>query len=407
MPPWGRPLGRRERERWERYQQALFDEQRVHEISSDEERHGVPLRVGSKNSRSVSDELYFNDGASRYPTTNSDEHLAYGEAYDSSYDEEEDEEVESPGVAVQVVRRDQEVLLAQRALDRIERAKAKGKPAVNLTHEEIEALERRYSRESPERKERTRKRTSPKDKRSPSLGNGAWTRRKSSRRPSLLVSATATQPKQRAIKSGKKEIDEGPMPPGFMIPGPGGAPVYSPLGYYNAQPSAKRTASNENPSPPTSRGSSRSASNSSRHTQAYDSPPYPVGRHYNGADPRPASSSTRKSSLPSDPDYFQQPYTPYQTYPPPGRRVASGPPEVSYSNVYRRVPPSTSARGRITPSNSDPSLHYMERGPSGLGNEYEASSSTSDDDSEDDLAPVTEPVQESKSTGHSTRRRRR
>ncbi|KAF2416439.1 hypothetical protein EJ08DRAFT_703647 [Tothia fuscella] len=416
MPPWGRPLGRRdrererERERWERYQQSVYDEQRVHEISSDEDRYGVPLRLGSKSkmSRSVSDELFFNDGTSRYPRTNSDEHLAYGERYESSEEDEEDEEieVESPGGSVQVVRvvkRDQDMLVAQRALARIGRAKAKGKPAVNLTHEEIEALEKRYTRDSPERKDRARKRTSPKGKRSPSLGNGAWTRKKTSRRPSLLAPAIP-QPKQRAIKLGKKETDDAPPPPGFMIPGPGGAPVYSPLGYYNAQPSARRTVSAENPSPPTSRGSSRSTSNGSRHAPTpYEGPPYPVSRH---PDLR-QNTSSRNSSLP-DMEYDQHPYSAYQSYPPQGRRVTSGPPDVSYSNLYRRVPPSNSARGRVVPSCSDPNIPYSERGPSGLNNEYEAGLA-SEADSEDELAQTDarEALYETKPSGTTTRWRRR
>jgi len=36
----------------------------------------------------------------------------------------------------------------------------------------------------------------------------------------------------------------------------------------------------------------------------------------------------------------------------------------------------------MQPSSSDPSMHYAERGPSALGNEYEPSSATSDDEEE-------------------------
>jgi hypothetical protein len=416
MPLGGRPSGRRERERWEKHQQWLHDENRFQEISSEEDRHGVGII--SKKSRSVSDELFFNDGSSRYPRTHSDEHLAYGERYESSEEYEEEYEEEDLTESMQVARRDQEQVLAQRAMDRIERAKAKGKPAVNLTHEELEALERRYSRPSgsPERLERARKRSSPKGKRSPSLSNGAWTRKKTSRRPSLLASAVAP-PKQRTIKSGRKDEEPAQPPPGFMVAGPGGAPVYSPLGYYNAQPSARRTVSaGERYSPPGSGGSSRSASNSSRHAPTsksqvqYDGPPYPTSRHYSTAqpDPRPASSSSRSPSLPD------QEYLAYQTYPAPGRRVASGPPEVSYSNVYRRVPPTSTSRGRLERGTSDPALHHGERRPSGLGNEYEPiTGSSSEGLSEDELAaapvvvrvPSREPRREAGGSGKPRRRR--
>jgi hypothetical protein len=398
MPLGGRPSGRRERERWERQLQQYLDENRFEEMSSDEDgngRRGVGVPSGAKKParRSVSDELFFNDGASRHPRTHSDENLAYGERYESSEEYEEEYEEEDPGETMQMVRQNSADLIAQRALNRIERAKAKGKPAVNLTHEELEALERRYSRQSPspERPERARKRSSPKGKRSPSQSNGAWTRRKTSRRPSLLASATAP-PKQRAIKSGKQDSE--PNPPGFMVAGPGGAPVYSPLGYYaTGQPSARRTVSageQQRYSPPLSRGSSRSTSNSSiRHAPTsqpqapYETPPYPSNRHhYASQDPRPTSTSSRTSPLLSDSEYLA-----YQTYPSSGRRVASGPPEVSYSNLYRRVPaPATSAapRGRMQPSTSDPALHFSDRRPSGLGNEYEPTTESSSDDGSDD-----------------------
>jgi len=107
-------------------------------------------------------------------------------------------------------------------------------------------------------------------------------------------------------------------------------------------------------------------------------------------------SGSRASSAPSDAEYYP-PYTQYQNYAPPvqsARRVTSGPPEGAYSNVYRRAPPSTASRGRMQPTTSDPAVAYAERGPSGLGNEYEPSSATSseEEDSEDELASSRETV---------------
>jgi hypothetical protein len=381
---------------------------RVQEISSDEDRLGV---ISQKRRSVVSDELYFNDGGSRYPRNYSDEHLAYGERPESEEEETEEEEEEAGALVVLSRTPSEEQAIARRALERIERAKAKGKPAVNLTHEEIEALEKRYTRDSPERE---RKRTSPKGKRSPSTSNGAWTRKKSSRRSSLLSSSIAS-PKQRSSKSGKSKDSPpeeryapSPQPPGFVVQGPGGAPMYAPIGYYTGQPPpVRRTVSGEKRySPPESRDSSRSTSASSRHTQQALAP-YP---YYDNA--RPTSRTVSLHAEPTD-------YAQYQTHGPAlgstGRRVASGPPEVSYSTVYRRVPvPSSSSRDRMQPTSSDPNIHYAERGPSALGNEYEPSSTTSEDDdeedSEDELAaapPVRAPRERERERPRDEGRRRR
>lgn len=345
-----------------------------------------------------SDELFFNDGAGRYPRNHSDEHLAYGEDYYDSGESYSGEE-EAALVVMSRTQSQEHETIARRALERIDRAKARGKSAVTLTHEEIEALDRRYAREPPERE---RKRTSPKGSRSQASSQSAWTRQKGSRRASLLAStsdspkqrAIAGAPKQRSSKASKskdpREEDRHAPAPGFMVQGPGGAPVYTPLGYgYSdrAQP-VRRTASGEKrPSPPESRGSSRSSSSASRHAAQA---PYP---YYD--DPRPSARTV------SQEDYA---YAQYQTHgpvvtAPNGRRVPSGgSPEVSYSNVYRRVPvPGIASRGRTQPKPSDSSFHR----PSPIANEYEPSSATSDDDededSEDELAAVAPPVRVTRS----------
>jgi hypothetical protein len=395
MPPWGRPpSGRRERERWERERILYEDALRFQELDSEDEAfgtHGVPASVFKQSNRSVSDELFFNDGASRYPRQSySDEHLAYGERYESPEDESDEDGAEGGGrrPSSSLVRRDSDQLIAQRALDRIDRAKAKGKSSVNLTHEEIEALEKRHARPSSSSPERQRRGSGDKadKRRSPSGNNRAWTRKRGSRRSSLIASSsTALAPAKQRVKDGRKKQtlppDDtypagGQMPPGFMSMGPGGVPVYSPLGYYNAQPPPRRTASDSNRySPPKSGDSSRSTSASSRRGQpSYEAPPYPSSRN----------SMARPPSAYSEADYWPPPYGQYPPYHPhDARRVASGPPNVAYSNVYRRVPPTTSARGRVQASTSEPALQYAERGPSGLGNEYEPSSATSEEDDVD------------------------
>jgi hypothetical protein len=403
MPPWGRPPpGRRERERWERERLLYDDAMRFQELDSEEEsaaygNHGVPASVFKQSNRSVSDELFFNDGASRYPRQSySDEHLAYGDRYESPETESGEEETDGRRPSQTLVRRDSDQMIAQRALDRIDKAKAKGKNSVNLTHEEIEALNKRYARPSSDSPERNRRGSGDKagKGRSPSGKDGAWTRKRNSRRSSIIAPSTSTAlaPTKPKAKDGRKKQalpqDDAfqQMPPGFMTMGPGGVPVYTPMGYYNAPPPpGRRTASDGTRySPPRSGDSSRSTSASSRRGQpVYDNPAYPTRGNTGG---RPTSQYAEPEYWP--PQYSQPPYPPYQPYnqhdP---RRVASGPPNVAYSNVYRRVPAPASARGRVTPNSSDPALHYAERGPSGLGNEYEPSSATSeedDDESEED-----------------------
>jgi len=378
------------------------DAMRFQELDSEEEsasfgNHGVPASVFKQSNRSVSDELFFNDGASRYPRQSySDEHLAYGEQYESPEEESGSDETEGRRPEKSLVRRDSDQLIAQRAMDRIDRAKAKGKNSVNLTHEEIEALNKRYARPSSDSPERNRRGSGDKAKKGSQSGSpsGAWTRKRNSRRSSIIAStSTALAPVKPRAKEGRKKQAQPQedafqhghpqMPPGFMHMGPGGVPVYTPMGYYNAPlPPGRRTASDGTRySPPRSGDSSRSTSASSRRGQpVYDAPPYPTRGNSGG---RPQSQYIDPPEY-WQPPHGQPPYPQYQAYNQhDSRRVASGPPNVAYTNVYRRIPPAATARGRVTPSSSDPALHYAERGPSGLGNEYEPSSATSEDDEDD------------------------
>ena len=109
-----------------------------------------------------------------------------------------------------LVRRDSDQIIAQRALEKVARAKAKGKGSVNLTHEELEALEKRRSRrrssDSPD-SERQRRGSGGKH-RSPSGSNsGAWTRKRGSRRSSVIASTstalTPAKPRLSLVGKGK------------------------------------------------------------------------------------------------------------------------------------------------------------------------------------------------------------
>lgn len=391
---------------WERMQQfdsrrPISDAHRFEEVYSDEEednlRNGVLAMLDPKK-RSVSDELYFADGRSRYPVSHSGDYedLAYGEEYNSSEDEDEDD-YDTPRQRTPVAVRSQE-LLAEKALERIQRAKAKGKPNVTLSHEELEALEQRRgsASDSPERKRSSPAKGSP----ARSSSTNAWTRRRSKSNAPAPSVVSSKKRSSKDIRGQRKDSPEeaayttgAVAPPGFMIPGPGGAPVYSPLGYYDTQPAPKssrrRSVSEQRASPPLP--NSRSTSSGSRRgppPAAYDTRGYGSNRNY--TDP------SRTPPLGYEPDYSRSrnslnaPYPIYASddgrrgadqYPYSTRRVASGPAEVSYGHVPRR-PVSSNM------SNSDPALGYR-RGPSGLNNEYDLrdrSESEDEDEDEDESA---------------------
>ena len=387
-------------------QSRRMDDHRFQELYSDDDDNSVHgRRLNPK--RSDDFLLQHNIRSGRYSAQSSEEHLAYGNHYDSS-DEDGEDSGEQSG-SQQVALREQEDLLAQRAQERIRNAKAKGRPTVNLTHDELEALERRFASEAPDRQRK--KSAAGSGKGSPS-GNGAWTRKRSSSRP---VGGALTPAKQRS--RGTKRMGEAPAadeayssgaaPPGVMIPGPTGAPVFSPLGYYNAQPAAFRAGRGED---------SRKSMAGSR----YNGPPptamqYPVDTSQyrqsrnasNASDVRPLSSSSRASSSTyfSEADYWSRsrsssnaapypteggvPLSAYSSYAyptaagaPPGRRVVSGPPDVNQAHVYRRpIPPTAQVRGRPPQSSSNPALGNR---ASALSQE-EAIGSSSEDEEDDAL----------------------
>ena len=235
----------------------ISDRDRFEEVYSDDDeeeeeensRSGVLAALGPKN-RSISDKFYSTDARSRYPVpqSRSYEDLAYGDNYVSSGPEGDDDYDHEPRrpPSRQIMLRSQE-LLAEQALSRIQRAKAKGK-SVTLSHEELEALESRRGSVSDSH---DHKRTSPtKGSPAPGTATGAWTRRRSKSKPPTPSSSVAP-PKYRPPKdprSARKPSPDHPAyttgsiaaPPPFMLPGPGGIPFYSPLAYYDTQPPPPR-----------------------------------------------------------------------------------------------------------------------------------------------------------------------
>lgn len=159
MPPWGRPPGGRPGSKNDRYWQAQqrswnYDA-RVEELDTDyDDSQGVGRDQGYGQERFVSDELRFTGidlGGGDIRRRRSG--AAYDDEFTPSDDEDEyDFPTGLPGQAgMQVVYRNKEEMLVQRALERIARARALGKPNVKLSRAEIDALERLERNQNPPR----------------------------------------------------------------------------------------------------------------------------------------------------------------------------------------------------------------------------------------------------------------
>ena len=338
-PLWGRPSGARPGQRRGgsgRQAQQWEEDRRFEEVDSDEDDgQGVGLDKAF-----VSDELHFTgeDLGRR-----SRRRRVYDDGMSSESSSHEYESDHGAGGTMQIALRDKEDLLVQKALERIHRAQMLGRKNVKLTQPELDALERKRRKdeaESAPRKSETRKA----DRRHGS-GQSRDTSReqKSSRRKSKAYFS--------AYESESSSTSRRATPPGILVPGPGGMPAYSPLGFY----------------PPTTApqgGSSRSGSRpSSSHSHAQASPPLPrphKQRYSSGPDPAQPLQAPRSPQLsrrlPDDPNWIPRPRSSssvsnqtypadqYHSYSPPlpqlpqqvsqGRRAVSSPqPEVQYPHV--------------------------------------------------------------------------
>ena len=322
-----------------------------------------------------------------------------------------------------VARRDQENPVLQRALERIRRAQQTGKPNVSLSHEEIAAIGgQSQSRDSPSPTKSGVKASSAKG----TPNSAVRPRNKASSRQSLLAAAAAPS-KTRPSKPGRKSDDattgyaSGAAPPGFVVQGPGGTPTYAPFGYYPAP----HTPSS--PSRRSSRSNSRSSSRHQRGTPPFEQQFQQYPRYYPEGY-RPPSSSSRGSMPPDELDYYARPRTRQrssslaqqyaygehasaanQTPPlpaaqlagagppyPTGRRIVSGPADVNYSPMTRRVPVPSA---RVPRGSSDPALAGYERTPSGLGRAVGSSSESPETSSDDGQGVQVDVVPETGGSG--------
>jgi hypothetical protein len=357
---------------------------RVEELDSDDtDTQGVGLTF--ENKRFASDSLRFT-GADLAPSSR------VRRSYDYDTEESEDsEESEVEGVnALQVALRDKEEALVQSALARIRRAQEKGKHEVKLNQDELDALEKRRKRMQSAATTRTREGSG-------SSGSGSERRRRSDRNLiSVPITAATAEPSGR--KRGKsrrsEEVSAHPPaainPPGMLISGPDGL-TYAPLGYYPPQGGSSRNT------PP------RPRSATPQQLRAGPPPQYShqgSNRHFSeGTRPASSSSASSRRFLPDEEGWIPNSrrssgssqshgvdpfeYQVSSEQPPPipeqymqGRRIVSGPPEVSYSSV-RRNPPGYSAAARAP---SDSSLRKRSSYKDELGDSQDSSSEEDESD---------------------------
>lgn len=422
------------------WQDMLGFDDRFVEVDSEKE---MSMALAGKKSRRnkgkadfVSDELYFHNDLQQY-RDNGKQSVAYEEysrssdedGMDSSWYSDRNRSGSGANLVPAKTRQDRESdLLLERALDRISKARAKGKPSVNLTHEELAALERRNSgqREAPRpRSARNNPREAYRGQDSNSSGdspvNEIKSRKRTHRKSGYFSATPSPRPKDRGGKGSRSDTEGKSTARSYRDDTPPRERAKAPVSYFNSRPLPDRhdayvRRSKKISSPPLSS------------TERFDDrgPPYPTGassyRAYNPnmAVPRDreagyrSEGAHRTSSLPDDIDRFgrrlQPPYpvpeflapyaipsgnneVPVGGMPPAarhpsddrdrtGRRIVSGP-SADYAHTIRRVPVPLSAR--VPASESDPVLGLRHSGPP-RGDDESGDSDDESDDEDDDEA---------------------
>ncbi|MCJ1231323.1 hypothetical protein MMC12_008000 [Toensbergia leucococca] len=336
MPPWGRPLGARQRKKrkgWEPRTRHRTEDRQFEELDSeDDDRLGVGLGKSF-----ASDELYFT-GADIGPRLHGEGNYDYKYKSESS-DDSEDQDSGNEGT-MQLALRDKEELLVRKAMERIRRAQMLGRTKVTLTQPEIDALERKRQHDQIKRR---------------IVGPNAETtnRRRSSTQPAGIPKSVSRKPsKQMAWEpiSTYGNNDSVPSPTS-----------YGPLGYYSP-------AAASSPYGPSPRSRSRSGSSHSlRNTPPFQSNQHRGSQKWYSSFPEPSQLSSALHSpslarpLPDDINWIPRPRSAssnnshaaapqkHQSHSPPlpqtpqyysqGRRISSGPPDLKYPKARRAFPP--------------------------------------------------------------------
>lgn len=359
------------------YEGGGDDVHRFQDLASDDEKNGVildPAYQPALNGKNINpDELYFNDMDIRAweGRASALAEATYGQ--ENGYQEDREWRFDSA---------EHEEMLFRRVLDKIRIARAAGNADVSLSPEELHAYQSRlYGPRAPAARPQAQSRHSststPTDGASAvsvtgdgKYGTSSSRSKKSEKRNSIFSSKSKKekQPSSRTRTTTMSTVDNHALPPGFVVPGPDGEPMYTPINAYQGS-----LAREHEPLRP----ASRSASDISRHDVSTPSVvttrdmlgAYPESVYdYQPATPRhqgqtisprqaafepdiPPISRTRSSSIQSS-RLVPFPVEPYQyhtfspasssspTSPQPqySRRVSSNVSEASYASIPRRVP---------------------------------------------------------------------
>jgi hypothetical protein len=315
--------------------------------------------------------------------------------------------------------------LAQSAYERIAKARAQGQTNINLSVEEMEALERRRGVQQPAPVQppplqiasppatpvKTSKgKTSARNNSSVSLSSQKGKKKSSS----LFGSSSPAKSKTKSSRKNSVSSDHAPPfspavpPPGYVLAGPNGMPMPMPMSMYAPMPYYPP------PSPELARahGTRDRSRSTSKHNRRASTPPEPVYAQYPPrfypppGGMRPGSSSSNRSYQ-DEPDWYA--HAAGSPLPPTGRSRAcssaqyrmpddyagppmpapqgrrslggNGSPDVNYSGL-RRVPPGSSP---LAARPGAPPMHYSDpavtsRKGSGLSQEVDSASTGSSSD---------------------------
>jgi hypothetical protein len=299
------------------------DVYRFQEANSDDEKIGVSLDHGLQQAPKgrqlhSPDDLYFNDMDIRAWELRAS--ALEGSPYDLGHgmQEVDDDYYDEAGEAVS--HAEYEELLFSRVLDKIRVARAAGNPDVQLSPEELEAYQSRlYGSRSSAASSQTKSRSNA----SPIMDDAASVLSGSTTRPghsSLSKSKSKKAGERTSLFSSKSKKEKRPerkrtvsnvssgsnqIAPGFVIPGPDGQPVYTPISAY--QGSLARDPDSQ------SQPGSRSASGNSQtfHGYARSTAPSEIGKAVPGAfsviSATPAASHWPTSPPRQDRSATQQP----------------------------------------------------------------------------------------------------
>ncbi|KAL9623097.1 MAG: hypothetical protein Q9160_002611 [Pyrenula sp. 1 TL-2023] len=403
VPRWGRPpgarLGKNKNRGWGR-QSSWDDEGRFEEIEDSDEDglHGVELDTsGFSQKRYVSDELHFTGIDMASSNARRRRHSDGDDSYSEGSDDSSVRRSKGKPRQMQLMLREKEDYLVERALDRIRRAEQLGKSDVQLSQQEIDALERQRKLANVTNAPRGKKGVASKPTASKTRGGKAASK-------ALPQKAIESRPRSKSnarSTSNPQQPPPYPVLPGDSQAGPTVMVPYAGPGYYDPQP---------RPSSSSSRKSSKKSSSQSLYQQqAYPQPylgypqPYPPGRYHgvpessfsgsapplprpDPADPNWAPRSRSSSSLvPNPAEQRQYGYAPYHgsggpdidpRMPPPNRRIASGPPVV-YQHQSQLPPQSSYYHAPVA-------LRPEDHGGPQTDTSEEASSSSEDEDDDDD-----------------------